>query len=172
MLCCAAEALHQALQQQTSLTTSRCTTQLLIDPNPAADLAASFPLPSGPAQASPVPARALSPSLVMSSRGTALLVVSVQLKTGFLRLAAGCGAAQDQDLLQRLKQVHNHSSCNRIVLKICVSMRQVAQGHPCLHIMSFCRVPRRRQNQGQLSYKMPNIAFTAISLVCCNSVLC
>ena len=64
-------------------------------------------MPSGPAQAGPVPARALSPSLVMSSRGTALLVVSVQLKTGFLHLAAGSGAEQNQDLLQRLKQVHS-----------------------------------------------------------------
>ncbi|KAL0040120.1 hypothetical protein WJX79_007435 [Trebouxia sp. C0005] len=97
------EALHYALQQQTSLTTSGCTTHLISDPNSAADLAGLVPLPSGPAQAGPVPARALSPSLVMSSRGTALLVVSVQLKTGFLRLAAGCGAEQNQ----RLKQQEN-----------------------------------------------------------------
>ncbi len=110
VLCCAAEALHHALQQQTSLTKSSCTTELLTDPKPAADLAGLVPLPSGPAQAGPVPARALSPSLVMSSRGTALLVVSVQLKTGYLRLAAGCGAAQDQDLLQRLKQVYKPPS--------------------------------------------------------------
>jgi len=131
VLCCAAEALHHALQQQTSLTISGCTTHLLTDPNPAADLAGLVPLPSGPAQAGPVPARALFPSLVMSSRGTALLVVSVQLKTGFLRLAAACGAAQDQDLLQQLKQVHSPSSCDRIVSKTCVSMEKVARGHPC-----------------------------------------
>ena len=125
MLCCAAEALHHALQQQTSLTTSGCTTHLLTPPNPPADFAGLVPLPSGPAQAGPVPARALPPSLVMSSSGTALLVVSVQLKTGFLRLAAASGAEQTQDLLQQLKQVHNPSSCDRIATQTCVSIRYI-----------------------------------------------
>ena len=117
VLCYAAEALHHALQQQTSLTTSGCTTHLLTDPNPPSDLAGLVPLPSGPAQTSPVPARALAPSLVLSSRGTALLVVSVQLKTGFLRLAAGSGAEQKQDLLQRLKKVHNSSCSDTTAIK-------------------------------------------------------
>lgn len=125
MLCCAAEALHHALQQQTSLTTCGCTTHLLTPPNPAANLAGLVPLPSGPAQAGPVPARALPPSLVMNSRGTALLVVSVQLKTGFLRLAARSGAEQNQDLLQRLKQVPNSSSGDTIATQTCVSIRYI-----------------------------------------------
>ena len=125
MLCCAAEALHHALQQQTSLTTCGCTTHLLTPPNPAANLTGLVPLPSGPAQAGPVPARALPPSLVMNSRGTALLVVSVQLKTGFLRLAAMSGAEQNQDLLQRLKQVPNSSSGDIIATQTCVSIRYI-----------------------------------------------
>jgi len=52
----------------------------------------------------------------------ALLVVSVQLKTGFLRLAAASGAEQNQDLLQRLKQVCNSSRSDIMANKVCASM--------------------------------------------------
>lgn len=41
----------------------------------------------------------------MSSRGTDLVVVSIQLKTGYLRVSCGAGMTQDSEATQSLKQV-------------------------------------------------------------------
>ena len=51
------------------------------------------------------PAGSNSPLLTMGARGANLLVVSVQLKTGYLRINCGEGLIEDIDMTQLLKQV-------------------------------------------------------------------
>lgn len=41
----------------------------------------------------------------MSSRGARLLLVPIQLKTGYLRISCGEGVAQDKETTQLVKQV-------------------------------------------------------------------
>ena len=49
--------------------------------------------------------RPKSPLLVMSGRGADLVVVSVQLKTGYLRLSCSPEMTQDNETAQLLRQV-------------------------------------------------------------------
>ena len=126
---CGAEALHHALQQQTPLDQSGCT--LEVTPNLGANLAKpSENLPChahagtasgvssadlGQAQAHGLHETALtgpkSSLLIMSSRGAKLLVVSVQLKTGYMRVSRGDLALAETDMTQLLKQVCKHCHC-------------------------------------------------------------
>ena len=120
---CHAEALYHALQQQTSLANSGCTLAVTESPKANSPNLAKASA-TGPSQsrsdgepASDVhqraalglyqtaPARPKSPLLVMSSRGADLIVVSVQLKTGYLRVSCSAEMAQDSEINQTLKQV-------------------------------------------------------------------
>lgn len=126
---CGAEALHHALQQQTPLNQSGCT--LGVTPNLGANLAkpsATLPGRDHAGTASEVSsadlgqnhkaglrAAALSgpktPLLIMSSRGAKLLVVSVQLKTGYMRVSSGDMSLADKEMTQLLRQVRQ--GCQR-----------------------------------------------------------
>lgn len=140
---CHAEALHHALQQQTSLAQSGCT--LEVKANPQANLpnlakpsvpgfshslAAGTPdvhqeAPAGLHHTALVGpnqtalAGPKSPLLVMSCRGAELAVVSVQLKTGYLRISCGRGLAQDKETLQLLNQVRGLLSKTLQVSRFC-----------------------------------------------------
>lgn len=43
----------------------------------------------------------------MSSRGASLLLISIQLKTGYMRISCGGGIAEDKETNQLVKQVRS-----------------------------------------------------------------
>ena len=90
----------------------------------------------------------------MSSRGTSLLVVSVQLKTGYLRVACGDGAVQDKELPQLLKQVRN-PGCRNVTM---------------LHERLQCKVRECQCSSRQAAFVLRVVALykTRSCRSCCN----
>ena len=106
---------------------------------------------SGQAGASHIVALPQAPSLVLSSRGAVLLVVSVQLKTGYLKAASGEALAEDQTVKQLVSEVspRKHTSYTHMwPVEVLTTVSQAActpdtrtSMHFLLkHHLSFCMV--------------------------------
>ena len=87
---CYAGALQHAIQQQPSLSDYGCRCTLHTE---------------ALHQGIHLSHRPQSPSLSMHSRDAELLVVSVQLKTGYMKVGLGKAVALDKEVVQLLKQV-------------------------------------------------------------------
>ena len=120
---CYAGVLQHAIQQQPSLSDYGCRCKLHTEPSH---------------QGTHAPHRLPSPSLSMHSGDAELLMVSVQLKTGYLRVGLGKAVARDEVVVQLLKQVgscdHTHTQS---VNCVCMTGLQEQQWRTCLCFVHF-----------------------------------